>query len=169
MEPQPQKVTIELNPQAGPGVWERLRERLPGGSRRVGESGLADLLLLLPDMAVLLTRLLRDERVPPVGKAVAVAGLAYLVSPLDFLPSFLLGPIGLIDDLLIAALSLSAILNHTHADVVRSHWPGQGDVLVAIHRVTEWVEESVAGRNLARLVGLWPVQKPETTRGAPAS
>ncbi|MEE3329099.1 MAG: DUF1232 domain-containing protein [Myxococcota bacterium] len=153
-----EKVTIELNPESGQGLWERLRKRLPGGARRIGESGLTDLLLLLPDMAVLLGRLLRDDRVPRVAKAIALAGLAYLVSPVDFLPGFLWGPIGMIDDLVIAALSLSAILNHTHPDVVRSHWPGQGDVLVVIHRVTGWVEESVVGQNLARLVGLWPVR-----------
>ncbi|MAI27576.1 MAG: hypothetical protein CMN75_16250 [Spirochaeta sp.] len=158
MELQSEKVTIELNPEAGEGLWERVRRCLPGGAPAVGASGLTDLLLLLPDMAVLLGRLLRDERVPPVGKGIALAGLAYLVSPVDFLPGFLFGPIGMIDDLVIAALSLSAILNHTHPDVVRSHWPGQGDVLGVIHRVTGWVEESVVGQNLARLVGLWPLQ-----------
>ena len=91
-----------------------------------------------------------------IGLAVAGAGLAYLVSPLDFLPGLLFGPVGMIDDLVVVALSLSAILNHTHPDVVRSHWPGQGDVLLVIQRVTGWVEESVVGRNFARLIGLWP-------------
>ena len=158
MELQSEKVTIELNPEAGEGLWERVRKRLPGVAPAVGASGLTDLLLLMPDLAVLLGRLLRDERVPPVGKGIALAGLAYLVSPIDFLPGLLFGPIGMIDDLVIAALSLSAILNHTHPDVVRSHWPGQGDVLVVIQRVTSWVEESVVGQNLAHLVGLWPLQ-----------
>ena len=133
-----------------------LNARLPGVSDRVGESGLADLLLLLPDMGVLLGRLLRDDRVPTVAKAIGLAGLAYLVSPLDFLPGLLFGPVGMIDDLVVVALALSAILNHTHPDVVRSHWPGQGDVLLVIQRVTGWVEESVVGRSFARLIGLWP-------------
>ena len=158
MESQSEKVTIELNPVAGEGLWERLRKRLPGATQRGAGSGLTDLLLLLPDMAVLLGRLLRDERGPPVGKGIALVGLGYLVSPIDLMPGFLFGPIGLMDDLVIAGLSLSAIMNHTHPDVVRSHWPGQGDVLVAIHRVTAWVEESVVGQNLARVVGLWPTQ-----------
>ena len=156
METQASKITIEVNPDAGGGLWGRLRRRLPGVSDRVGESGLADLLLLLPDMGVLLGRLLRDDRVPAVAKVIGLAGLASLISPLDFLPSFLFGPVGMIDDLVIVALSLSAILNHTHPDVVRSHWPGQGDVLLVIHRVTGWVEESVVGRSFARLIGLWP-------------
>jgi uncharacterized membrane protein YkvA (DUF1232 family) len=107
-------------------------------------------------MGVLLGRLLRDDRVPAVAKVIGLAGLAYLVSPLDFLPGLLFGPVGMIDDLVVVALSLSAILNHTHPDVVRSHWPGQGDVLLVIQRVTGWVEESVVGRNFARLIGLWP-------------
>ena len=156
METQPSRITIEVNPEAGGGFWGRLRKRLPGISDRAGESGLADLLLLLPDLGVLLGRLLRDDRVPAVAKVIGLAGLAYLVSPLDFLPSLLVGPIGMIDDLVIVALSLSAILNHTHPDIVRSHWPGQGDVLLVIHRITSWVEESVVGRNFTRLIGLWP-------------
>ena len=39
-----------------------------------------------------------------------LAGLVYLVSPVDFLPEALLGPFGLGDDLALAAVSVAALL-----------------------------------------------------------
>jgi hypothetical protein len=36
--------------------------------------------------------------------------------------------------------TLSRILNGVHPDVVRSQWPGQGDALEAIQRVSRWSE-----------------------------
>jgi uncharacterized membrane protein YkvA (DUF1232 family) len=110
-----------------------------------------DLLLLLPDLTVLLMRLLRDPRVSLGDKTVALLGLGYVLSPIDLLPEILLGPIGLLDDLFVVAATLSRLLNHVHPDVVRSHWPGKGDALDAIQRVTAW-SRSLLGRNLGAAV-----------------
>ena len=55
-----EQITIELNPRE-----QRLYDRLRKGvvENGIGESsGLRDLLLLLPDLTVLLMRLLRDSR-----------------------------------------------------------------------------------------------------------
>jgi uncharacterized membrane protein YkvA (DUF1232 family) len=115
--------------------------RQPGAA-----SGFGDLLLLLPDLTVLLARLLRDDRVPRVPKWIALVGVGYVLSPIDLLPSLLLGPLGLVDDLLVVSAALSRLLNHVHPDVVRSAWPGQGDALEAIQRVTRWSEGIFRGR-----------------------
>ncbi len=134
-------VTIELNPREQ-RLYDRLRsqvvEPVPGG-----RTGMRDMLLLLPDLTVLLARLLRDERVPLVDKGLAIAGLAYVVSPIDVLPAIVMGPIGLLDDLFIVAACLSRLLNHVHPDVVRTHWSGQGDALEVIQRTTNWFEEEL--------------------------
>ena len=105
-----------------------------------------DALLLLPDLTVLLARLLRDERVPWVNKAIALLGVGYVVSPIDLLPTFLFGPVGLIDDLLVVSSALSRVVNHVHPDVVRSHWSGQGDALEAIRRASAWSERQLSVR-----------------------
>lgn len=141
-------VEIELNPSER-RLYDRVRARLVE-SGRTGRSGLRDLLLLLPDFVVLLARLLRDPRVARGDKAVAIAGIAYVLSPIDFVPAFLFGPLGTLDDLLIVTAAVSRVVNHVHPDVVRSHWPGKGDVLDAIHRVSEWTESQLG----ARLSGL---------------
>ena len=121
-------VEIELNPKEQ-RFYDRLRSQV--SKAEVGtRTGLRDLLLLVPDLAVLLSRLLRDDRVAPGDKAIAVLGLGYLLSPIDLMPAWLFGPLGVLDDLVVLAAAVSRIVNHVHPDVVRAHWPGQGDALV---------------------------------------
>ena len=74
-------VMIEMDPRER-RLYDRLRAAIvaPQPGRR---SGLRDLLLLLPDLTVLLMRLLRDERVPLGGKAIALLGIGYVLSPID--------------------------------------------------------------------------------------
>ena len=76
-----ESVTIELNPRER-RLYDRLRGQVvrcePGAS-----SGWRDVLLLLPDLTVLLARLLRDARVPRGDKLVALLGVGYALSPID--------------------------------------------------------------------------------------
>lgn len=134
-------ITIELNPQE-PRFYDRLRERIvparPGAS-----TGARDLLLLLPDLTILLGRLLRDAKVPLFEKTIAVAGIAYVLSPIDLMPALVLGPIGMLDDLFIVAACLSRLVNHVHPDVVRGHWSGQGDALEVIQSTAGWFEREL--------------------------
>lgn len=133
-------------------VYDRLRARLvelePGAS-----VGVRDLLLFLPDLVVLLLRLVRDPRVPAGAKAVALLGVGYALSPIDLVPEILFGPIGFLDDLLIATASVSWVVNHVHPDLVRAHWSGSGDVLDVVKSVLGWSEKLV-GKTLSRLLGL---------------
>jgi uncharacterized membrane protein YkvA (DUF1232 family) len=136
-------VTIDLNPREQ-RLYDRVRAAL--AAPRPGErSGVRDALLLLPDLTVLLFRLLRDPRVPAGGKAIALLGIGYVLSPVDLVPELLLGPIGMVDDLMIVAAALSRVVNYVHPDVVRSHWSGQGDALDAIQRASGWAETRVRG------------------------
>lgn len=139
-------VTIELNPREQ-RLYDRLRGRIkPASAGQGGRSGARDLLLLLPDLTILLARLLRDDRVSLFHKGVAVAGVAYVLSPIDLLPAVVLGPVGLLDDLFVVAACLSRLLNHVHPDVVRGHWSGQGDALEVIQNVTSWFERELRMR-----------------------
>jgi uncharacterized membrane protein YkvA (DUF1232 family) len=144
-------VVIELNPserRAYDTIREQIVKRPPGGG-----SGLREVLLLLPDLTVLLMRLLRDDRVPRVPKLIAMIGVGYVLSPIDLMPALLLGPLGLVDDLLVVTAALSRLLNDVHPDIVRAAWPGQGDALDAIQRVSRWSQDQIGGR-LRRAFGL---------------
>ena len=148
-----QHVTIELNPRER-RLYDDLRARVvenePGAP-----TGVRDALLLLPDFTVLLARLLRDPRVPRGSKLLALFGLGYVLSPIDLLPSLLLGPIGLVDDLFVVCAALSRLLNQVHPDVVRAAWSGKGDALTAIQSVSSWAEGIVGGRFRALLRGVF--------------
>lgn len=132
-------------------LYDRVRARLAGASRS-DAAGLADLLLLLPDLVVLLGRLARDSRVPLTAKLVAAAGIAYVLSPIDLMPEILLGPLGALDDVVVAAAAVSRILNHVHPDLIAAHWSGRGSVLDALQRVTRWAEQKL-GNRVMRLLG----------------
>jgi len=150
------RITIELNPRER-RFYDRLRSQVvrcePGAA-----SGWRDVVLLLPDLTVLLMRLLRDARVPRGDKLVALLGVGYALSPIDLLPSVLLGPIGLVDDLLVVTAALSRLVNRVHPDVVRAAWPGRGDALEAIQRATAWSESFFRDRIRALARGLLGVE-----------
>ena len=135
-DPAEESVIIELNPRER-RLYDRLRARVVK-ARPGATSGVRDAILLLPDLTVLLLRLLQDSRVPISCNVIAVLGVGYALSPIDLIPSLLVGPIGLVDDLLVVSAALSKILNQVHPDVVRSHWSGQGDALDAIQRAARW-------------------------------
>jgi hypothetical protein len=54
---------------------------------------------------------------------------------------------------LVVSAALSKILNQVHPDVVRSHWPGQGDALEAIQRAARWSASILLERVPRRLRG----------------
>ena len=116
-----QHLSIELNP-AERRLYDRLRACVvdPESS---APSSVRDLLLFLPDLVVLLVRLLRDPEVPRPRKWVAALGLGYVLSPVDLMPGLLFGPLGLLDDLLVVSATLSHLVKHVHPDRVRAHWP----------------------------------------------
>jgi len=150
-DPANEPVVIELNLRER-RLYDRLRAQVVKASPGAA-SGFRDVILLLPDLTVLLLRLLRDSRVPISCKAVAVLGIGYALSPIDLVPSFLVGPIGLVDDLLVVSAALSKILNQVHPDIVRSHWSGQGDALDAIQRAARWSASILFERIPRRLRG----------------
>ena len=108
----------------------------------------AEYVLLAPDLFHLLCKLSVDKRVPVSEKAKLAAALAYFVSPLDLVPEALVGPIGYVDDVALAAYVLNSIVNTTDPDVVRGHWAGDGDAQDVIKRILEVADDMVGS-------GLW--------------
>ncbi len=84
--------------------------------------------LALPNMLKLIYRLLRDERIPNGTKFFAGGKAVYLVSPIDLLPEAILGPLGKVDDLILAAYTLDRLLKVAGPSVVAEHWDGSREV-----------------------------------------
>jgi uncharacterized membrane protein YkvA (DUF1232 family) len=114
----------------------------------------AEYLLLAPDFFHLMWKLSADPDVPAKEKAKLAGALAYFISPIDLIPEGLLGPVGYLDDIALAALVLNGIVNHTGPEVLARHWAGDEDVLIAIRRILAVADEMVGAgvwRKIKRL------------------
>jgi len=108
----------------------------------------AEYILLAPDLFHLLTKLMFDPDVP-ASKKVKLAGIiAYFISPLDFLPEILLGPIGYLDDIALTAYVLNDILNEVDPKIIQRNWAGDRDILPLIKTI-------IANANNMIGSGLW--------------
>ena len=74
----------------------------------------------LVKQARLVWRLLKDSRVPGLVKLIPVAGLIYLLSPIDLVPDYL-PVLGEVDDVMIILLALKAFVDLSPPGVVREH------------------------------------------------
>lgn len=130
-------------------VRGKIRSFVEERGERLGPA--AEFLLFVPDVFMLMFRLMRDSRVSAANKALVGIGIAYYVLPIDIIPEAIVGPMGYIDDLILGVFILNKIVNETDHDVVREHWSGQGDVLVVIRRVLESADRLVSPRLIAKI------------------
>ncbi len=130
--------------------YDRLRERIVhavekrGG--RLGE-GAVRALLLVPDVFMLLVRLSLDRDVPGSARALIGGTLAYFVLPIDLFPEALLGGIGFMDDVVLAAADLAQAFSGELEPYARKHWSGSEDLRVVLRDITT-TAHSLLGENL---------------------
>lgn len=112
---------------------------------------LREAVLLVPNLAKLLYRLLRDKRVPRRRRlAMTVVGV-YVASPIDVVPDFI-PVLGSVDDLLVLAFAVDYLLRASPPEVVEQHWDGTQDGLELVRGIAAWGVELLPGR-FRRLVG----------------
>lgn len=129
--------------------YDRVRKRIQRyvDSKGAAAGKTAEYLLLVPDVFILLWRLVNDGRVSGKNKVLLGSGLAYYIFPIDLIPEAFVGPIGYLDDLVFAVFILNKILGETDAAVLREHWPGGEDVLAIITKVLG-AAESLVGTDM---------------------
>lgn len=112
--------------------------------------------LTLPNVGKLIIRIMRDDRVPQGTKLFAAGMGVYLVSPIDLLPEAILGPLGKVDDLILAAYTLDRLVKVAGPQVVAEHWDGSteaGEFVETILDVTSHLVPRPVRRLLERLGG----------------
>jgi uncharacterized membrane protein YkvA (DUF1232 family) len=88
----------------------------------------------VPDCAVLFRRLMADRRISRPRKALLGLLVAYLAMPFDLVPDFI--PVaGQLDDAVLVALTLRAVLRDAGPALVSEHWPGPPESLAAMLRL----------------------------------
>ncbi len=95
----------------------------------------AEYLLLAPDLFYLLAKLLADPDVPTEKKIKLLAAVVYFISPIDFVPEAVLGPVGYLDDIAIAAYTLNDLINSIDPQIIRRNWAGEEDILILVKNI----------------------------------
>jgi len=137
------------------------KTRLKRGEKKEAKGRMKNFMMFLPNMVMLLGRLLKDQRVPTAERALFVAAIVYVISPLDFIPD-VFPFIGQVDDIYVVALVLLRLLNRTPESIVREHWQGGGDIITladSIARVAPMILPKRISRVLSAKVELAPAGK----------
>jgi uncharacterized membrane protein YkvA (DUF1232 family) len=105
----------------------------------------------LPATLNLLRKLMMDPQVPRRNKLLAVAGLAYLVSPIDLVPDFI-PVVGRFDDILLAAFAVDRLLRSVPPEVRERYWTGSPETLELVTGLLSWGADMVPPK-VRRLLG----------------
>lgn len=101
--------------------------------------------LFLPDLFHLTVNLIFDRSFPAIRKGSLIAGLAYVISPLDLIPDAI--PLfGWFDDLVVLTLALRHALELRDAEVrnaIGRHWVGDEKLFGTLQHVLEVSEAAI--------------------------
>jgi len=141
--------------------YDRLRQRVRDYlEERGGEIGArtAGYLLLVPDVLILLARLALDKEVPKQQRALIASALAYFLLPLDFLPEMILGPVGYLDDLVLAAMVLTQVFGDTLEPFTDRHWSGSERLRTVLTDIAQ-VGDKLVGKDVYGRLLSWMRKK----------
>ncbi|NQT64948.1 MAG: DUF1232 domain-containing protein [FCB group bacterium] len=106
---------------------------------------LVDYLILLPDLFHLSFKLLFDKTVPSENKGALVAGIAYVIAPIDIIPDSI--PIaGWIDDLIVITMAINKFLESENNDVkaaIDRHWAGEENVFIQVKEILKIADAAI--------------------------
>lgn len=129
--------------------YQLVRSRIATWLKQYGEGFRhAQIMLLAPDLFHLLCRLTMDKRIPTAEKAKLALAIVYFVSPIDLVPEGLVGPVGYLEDVAVAAYALNGLINAGQGEIAEEYWAGEGDLLAVIQQVIAIADEMLGS-------GLW--------------
>ncbi len=145
----------ELNRGEGSGrFYDSLKIRLLGwtdGKLGLRLKNFAEFVMLVPDVIVLLGRVLLDHRVPRHLRIKVGIILAYLVSPLDLLPEAAIGPAGLLEDFVLTVFALNRVFICVDRGILEEHWSGRPEKLDFLRELSDLAGSIFTGRYGDRL------------------
>jgi uncharacterized membrane protein YkvA (DUF1232 family) len=135
--------------------YRTLRERVSGYSGQY-----ADQVLLLPDLFLLVTRLMLDGRVEARHKLYMGAALAYVISPIDLISGRRFGVVGYLDDLVVLVAALNMFINDVDPAIVSEHWSGKADLLTSMRNVLAQADQLVGMGRLEKILAALGIKRP---------
>lgn len=121
---------------------EKVSDKLPQKAKKY-----KDYIFLLPDIAALIYRLLKDKRVGIKTKLVISAAVAYITVPRDLIPDKV--PfIGKIDDIAIGIFALNIIMKDVPLNIIIENWQGKNDILIVVKSAIEYATNFTGAKNI---------------------
>ncbi|HPG38416.1 MAG TPA: DUF1232 domain-containing protein [bacterium] len=132
------------------GFYIKLRARMLKwlGSKEGKTNQWNRYLIWAPDLFYLLWKLALDTGVHRKDKVKLLAALAYFISPVDFIPEALLGPVAFTDDIALTAWVLNSFVNETDPEMIKKYWAGEEQALHVIQKIIGAADKMVGK-------GLW--------------
>jgi uncharacterized membrane protein YkvA (DUF1232 family) len=122
----------------------------PDGKSIQARRLMADAVFMMPNIVKLVTRLLKDPRVPRRAKITLGLAAAYVASPIDLIPE-IVPVIGWADDILILMFALDSLIERAGDELVSEHWDGPGDLLALVRDVVS-LSRNLIPRSLINLI-----------------
>ncbi len=129
------------------GAYDRLRRRIHRATAGRTGDATADALLLVPDVFILLARLTLDRDVPSSSRRLLGGALVYFLVPIDLFPEAFAGPVGYVDDLVIACAVLGEAFGPDLETFTDSHWSGSKQLATVLGDVGR-TADALLGANL---------------------
>ena len=146
----------EEAPVANEEFYRTLREKVAGYT-----GAYADYVLMLPDLFLLITRLMLDPRVDGKHKVYMGAAIAYVISPIDLISERRFGVIGYLDDLVVVVAALNALFNDVDRQIILEHWSGKADLLDTVQRVLAQADDLVGKSRIEKILAAIGIRKPQ--------
>lgn len=120
-----------------------------------------DLVLVVPDLVLLLIKLMKDQRVPAELKLKITLAVAYVISPIDLIPEALGSVLGFIDDTLAMAVLIAGLVDEIPNEVIYDNWNGRPDILELIIKGKDLLSKMLPSNISEKLNSLFGVSKKE--------
>ena len=136
-------------------VYRAIRDKVAGYT-----GAYADYVMLVPNLFLLITRLMLDPRIESKQKVYLGVALAYAVSPVDLLPERRFGPLGYLDDLVVIVAALNMLFNEVDRTIITEHWSGKEDLLGTIQKVLAQADQLIGKARLEKILETIGLRKP---------
>lgn len=110
----------------------------------------SDYIFVIPDIAALIYRLLKDDRVSTKTKLIISASVAYIAVPTDIIPDKI--PfVGKIDELAVAFFALNRIVKDVPMHIILENWQGKNDIILVVKNIIEYITNFTGAQNVETL------------------
>lgn len=162
-ENKPDDLQIVRYKEKGERFYASLRKRINSWLEKnlAVDQKVREYLLLLPDLFVLLVRLISDTRIELKYRLQLLLALVYVISPIDLIPDLVL-PIGLLDDAVAVVFALTRLINimgSAGEDILIEHWEGDGNLLDKLQKLSRDADKLLNSGFLDQLRDLFLKQK----------